>query len=250
MTERIMSPKSIRRRKQLDELREFAAGEGHELDVSDKDNLKGFLLHVMRLAGLQPEIVQGNGQIRSKQIDANGYIRGTSMVRPDVRLMRTELIRIIRIHKRGGPWEPGDLDALEISNCARKILEACLGEGWRTRISMEISARYQSSMGFAKTYDKIDDRVGIKVSQGRILVQAALGTAYYRNGHLILSQVRIPAATLTGMIGREATKLMEGNPYGNAFEGVIVKHAECPEATTIIHLEETFEPASDEGDHE
>ena len=244
MTKQTLSPKSVRRRKVLDDLREYAAEEGHELDVSDRDNLKAFLIHAMKTAGLQPEIVQGNGQIRSRKIDANGYLRGTSMTRTDVRTMRAELTTIMKTDREGGPWEPGDLDALEIATSARAILASTIGKGWRERISKEIAIQYESRHGFGKSYVELNETIGFKIAQGRILVQAKFGNAYYRNGHIVMTGVRLPEATAAAMTGRPIEDLMEGSPYGSAFADLAVTKVEYPEKTTVIHLEELHEPAS------
>lgn len=244
MKKQTLPPKSVRRRKVLEDLREFAAEEGYDLDVSNYENLNTFLIHAMKTAGLQPEIVQGNGQIRSRGIDANGYVRGTSMTRTNLRTMRAELTTIMKTVREGGPWEPGDLDALEIATSARAILVSEIGEEWRERISREIAIQYENRHGFGKSYVELNEAIGFKIAQGRILVQAKFGNAYYRNGHIVMTGVRLPEATAAAMTGKPIESLMEGSPYGSAFADLAVIKVECPEQTTIIHLEERHEPAS------
>ena len=117
-------------------------------------------------------------------------------------------------------------------------------------MSREIASVYEKRMGYGKSYDKLNDVIGMKIAQGRILVQASLGRTYYRNGHLVMSQVRLPTSTMTGIVGKDAASLMDGDPYGTAFSGVIVARAECQDQTTVIHLEETFEPAAGRKDGE
>ena len=243
MERKIAPTRAERRKTQLDEVRAFAADNGMELDVSDKASVKDALITMMEMMELDPEILQGNGQILSQCVDANGYVRGRTGIRSDIKVMRAEMVRLVRLHAAGGPRQPGDLSNLEISTCARRILEGHLGCDWQATITKSIQEQYEKSLGFKKSYAKLDDKVGFKLAQGRILVQAALGTAYYRNGHLIMSGVELPKSTMIGIIGKDASQLMEGNPYGNAFHGVPVRHAECPERTTIIHLEEEYEPA-------
>ena len=250
MTEQPISPKREKKLKQREEATAYAKEIGLDLDVSDKGSVRTTLLRVMESIGMEPETVSGNKSIRGMAVDANGYLHGKTYLRPDIKAMRAELVRLVRIIRQGGPWTPGDLAALNISSCARAILEAQLGEEWRTTVSREIASVYEKRMGYGKSYDKLNDAIGMKIAQGRILVQASLGRTYYRNGHLIMPQIRLPASTMAGIVGRNASSLMEGDPYGSAFTEATVRHVECPERTTIIHLEETLEPATGRKDEE
>jgi hypothetical protein len=236
--------KSERRSRQVDEITAHARMIGIDLDVSDKESMRTALVAVMTRMGLDPEVVRGNGNIRCIRVDANGYKDNRTSIRPNLREMRAEMVRLVRVADQGGPWLPGDLDALDISDCGRAILEAHLGAGWRDEVSEMIRSKYELHSGYGGTYEMMDERVGIKLAQGRILVHAALGTAYYRNGNLVMTKIRLPDSTMTGIIGRDAASLMDGDPYGSAFTGIPVKHIECPERTTVIQLDETCEPAS------
>jgi len=236
--------KREKRNRQVDEIVAHACALGLDLDVSDKDSMRTALVAVMTGLGLDPEVVSGNGNIRCVRVDANGYKANRTSIRPNLRDMRAEMVRLVRVGDQGGPWLPGDLGALEISDCGRAILEAHLGVEWRDEVSAMIRNKYEVHSGYGGTYEMMDDRVGIKLAQGRILVHAVLGAAYYRNGNLIMPKIRLPESTMTGIIGRDAASLMDGDPYGSAFTGIPVKHIECPERTTVIQLDEACEPAS------
>lgn len=238
--------KAERRKTQLDEIKAYATDNGIDLDVSNMESMKNALIEILVDLDLEPELDEKNRSIKCRNVDTNGYRVGKNKIWLHIKTMRSEMLRLVRLKASGGPRLIGDLSNIQIAICARKILCNALGEEWPRRIQDEIKEKYEKGYGFGKSYVKLDDKVGFKIVQEQILVEAQLGKSYYRNGNLVMPGVELPQSTLVSLVGRNANEIIEGQPYGNAFDGVPISSAECPDKTTIISLDEERELVSGE----
>lgn len=216
--------------------------DGYQVEGSNVNQLFSYAVYLCGDLGLNPSLVENGLTYEALQIDENGYkTRYRNRHRSDVSSLVSDCYSMIKARDSGGPRDPGNLANLRITKTARKILEASYGKKWKEAVSLTISEAYEQNGKPHKNYTPLNDDVSFKLSKGKILVQASLGEARYKNGHIVLPGKVVPDAMKISLIGKPVKEIIEGAVYDDAINECIIINCECPDKTTVISLEEDEE---------